>query len=184
MRHCRGDAPGLIRTPPCWRAAAARPRSGNPRPASTRMTRTYHNPTARECRGGLPPGQTASGSQGVVRTVAEWLAAGRLAPAEPNLLGSLGGERDRGQPGPLMRAVAEGLRGAAPARTPEVSLAGLDIDAIGLFLRGYRTFHTFSPGSALASVIVLGGGSPLPGLYASRAEQTSRRGPAVGAGFR
>ena len=173
MRHCRGDVPELIQTRPCWRAAATRPRSGNPRPASTR---TNHNPTARECRGGLPPGQAASGSQGVVRTVAERLAAGRLAPAEPNFLGGLGGKRDWSQPGALMRAVAEGLRGAAAACAPEVPLPGLDIDAVGLFLRGYRTFHTFSPGSALASVIVLGGGSPLPGLYASRADQTSRPG--------
>src|SRR5271155_1140443 len=122
----------------------------------------------------LPLGQAASGSQGVVRTVAERLAAGRLAPAEPNLLGDLGGKRDRSQPGALMRAVAEGLRGAAPAGTPEVPLAGLDIDAVGLFLRGYRTFHTFSPASALASVTVLGGSLPLAGPYASRAEQTSR----------
>src|SRR5205807_8667806 len=101
---------------------------------------------------------------------------GRLAPAEPNLLGGLGGKRDRGQPGAFMRAVAKGLRGTAPARTPEVPLAGLEIDAVGLFLRGYRSFHTFSPASALASVIVLGGGLPLPGLYASRAGQTSRPG--------
>jgi hypothetical protein len=36
-------------------------------------------------------------------------------------------------------------------------LPGLDIDAVGLFLRGYRTFHAFSPASALASVTVLGG---------------------------
>src|SRR5438067_11218423 len=106
---------------------------------------TNHNSTARGCRGALPRWQAATGSQGVVRTVAERLAAGRLAPAEPNLLGGLGGKRDRGQSGALMRAVAEGLRGTAPARTPEVPFPGLDIDAIGLFLRGYRTVHTFSP---------------------------------------
>ena len=161
MRHCRGDAPARVRRRPYWTAAARRPRSGKPRSASTRMTRTYYNPTARECRGALPPGQAASGSQGVVRTVAERLAAGCLAPAEPNLLGGLGGKRDRGQSRALMRAVAEGLRGAAPARTPEVSFPGLDIDAVGLFLRGYRTVHTLSPASALASVIVLGDGWPL-----------------------
>src|SRR5207237_10839283 len=148
----------------------------NPRPVSTRMTRTCRNPTERESREALPPGQAASSSQGVVRTVAERLAAGRLAPAEPNLLGDLGGERDRSQSGAFMRAVTEGLRGTAPACAPEVSFPGLDIDAVGLFLRGYRTVHTFSPAYALASVIVLGGGWPLPGLYARRAGQTSRPG--------
>src|ERR1700751_2349270 len=165
MRHCRGDAPGRIRTRPYWRAAATRPRGGKPRPASKKRTRTNHNPTKRECRGAQPPGQAASDSQGVVRTVAERLAAGRLAPAEPNLLARLGGKRDRGQPGAFVRPVAEWLRCAAAACAPEGPLPGLDVDAVGLLLRGDRTFHTFSPGSALASVIVLGGSSPLPGLY-------------------
>src|SRR5204862_2578658 len=114
-------------------------RSGNPRPVSTRMTITCRNPTERGRREALPPGQAASGSQGVVRTVAERFAAGRLAPAEPNLLGDLGGKRDWGQSGAFMRAVAEGLRGTAPACAPEVPFPGLDIDAVGLFLRGYRT---------------------------------------------
>src|SRR5438105_92498 len=155
MRHCRGDARGPIRTRQCWRAAATRPRSGTPRPVSTGMTRTNYNPTARECRGALPPGQAGNGSQGVVRTVAERLAAGRLAPAEPNLFGGLGGKRDWGQSGALMRAVTEGLRGATSACAPEVPLSGLDIDAVRLFLRGYRCFHALSPASALASVTVL-----------------------------
>src|SRR6516164_8177802 len=177
MRHCRGDARERTRTRPCWRAAATRPRSGRPRPALTRMTRTYHNPTARECRGALPPGQPASGSQGVVRTVAERLAAGRLAAAEPNLFGGLGGKRDRGQSGAFMRAVAEGLRCAAAACAPEVPLPGLDVDAVGLFLRGYRTVHTFSPASALASVIVLGGGWPLPDCMRAAPSRQAGRAP-------
>src|SRR5260370_30559314 len=176
MRHYRGAARRQIRTRQCWRAAATRPRSGKPRPVSKRRTRTNHNPTKQERRGRLPPGQAESGSQGVVRPVAERLAAGRLAPAEPNLLGGLGGKQDRGESGAFVRAVAEGLGGAAPACAPEVPFPGLDIDAVGFFLRGYRTVHTFSPASALASVIVLGGGRRCRGLYASRAEQTSRPG--------
>src|SRR5271165_1716091 len=136
------------------------------------MTRTNHNPTERECRGALPPGQATIGSQGVVRTVAERLAAGRLAPAEPNLLGRLGGKQDRGQSGAFVRSVAKRLRGATPTRTPEVPFSGLDIDAVGLFLRGYRTVHTLSPASALASVTVRGGGWPLCELYASCGGQT------------
>src|SRR5205823_1089672 len=118
-----------------------------PRPASKKRTRTNHNPTARECRGALPPGQAASGSQGVVRTVAERLAVGRLAPTEPDFLRGLGGKRDWGQSGALMRAVTEGLRGAASACAPEVPLSGLDVDAVRLFLRGYRCFHALSPAS-------------------------------------
>src|SRR5437868_6131190 len=107
MQHCPGDAPGRIRRRQYWRAAATRPHSGTYRRVSTRMMRVNRNPTERERRGALPPRPAASGSQGVVRTVAERFAASRLAPAEPNLLGDVGGKRDRGQPGAFMRAVAE-----------------------------------------------------------------------------
>src|SRR5205807_8863078 len=152
MRHCPDGAPAPTRTPPCWTAAATRPRSDTPRSVSTRMTRTNRNPTGRECRGALPLGRAVNASQGVVGTVAERLAAARLAPAEPNLLGGHGGKRDRRHSSALMRAVTKGLRGAAPARTPEVPFPGLDIDTVRFFLRGYRTVHNFSPASALASL--------------------------------
>jgi homoserine kinase type II len=51
-----------------------------------------------------------------------------------------------------MRAVAEGLCGAASAGAPEIPLTGLHRDAVGLFLRGYRFVHCFAPAVALASV--------------------------------
>src|SRR6516165_3030019 len=94
-------------------------------------------------------------SQTGVGTVAERLAAGRLAAAEPDFLGRRGGERDRGQPGALVRAVAEGLVGAPPASAPEIPLPGLDGDAVGLLLRGYRFGHSLFPAVALASVCAL-----------------------------
>src|SRR5260370_37677309 len=119
MRDSGGDARGQIRTRQCWRAAATRPRSGKPRPVSKRRTRTNHNPTKQERRGTLPPGQAESGSQGVVRTVAERLAAGRLASADPNLLGGLGGKQARGQSAAIVRAVAEGRRRPPPPGPPE-----------------------------------------------------------------
>src|SRR5436190_1276379 len=109
MRHCRADAPGRNRKRQYWRAAATRPHSDKPRPAWTRTATANRNPIARECLGALPPGQAASGSQRVVGTVAERLAAGRLAPAQPNLLGGHGGKRDWGQSRALVRSIAEGL---------------------------------------------------------------------------
>src|SRR6185437_12558684 len=69
---------------------------------------------------------TAPRSQLVVRAVAERLAGGRLAAAQPDLAGCLGLEHHRGEAGALMGAVAEGLRRAAPAGAPEIFLAGLD----------------------------------------------------------
>src|SRR5690349_14292026 len=107
-------------------------------------TKTTRNRKERRRRRALRPRQSATASQGVVGPVAERLAAGCLAAAEPNLFGRLGGERDRRQSRVLMRAVAERLRGAAPAGAPEIALSGLDIDAIGLFLRGYRSVHPSS----------------------------------------
>src|SRR5713226_7219231 len=155
MPHCPGDARQRARTRRYWRAAAARRSSGTPRPFLTRTTRNNRNPRGREDRSALHPAQPAQGSQAVVRTVAERLAGGRFAAAEPDLFSRLGSERNRRQPGALMRAVAEGLRGAAPAGAPEIPLTGLDGDAVGLFLRGYRCVHSFAPAIALASVRVL-----------------------------
>src|SRR5262252_5857034 len=114
------------------------------------MTKSSRNRKARGGRSAAHPVRCAYVSQAGVRTVAERLAAGRLAAAEPDFLGRLGGERDRGQPGALVRAVAERLVGAAPAGAPEIALAGLDGDAVGLFLRGYRFGHDFFPAVALA----------------------------------
>src|SRR5438105_13127337 len=91
---------------------------------------------ARESRSAPRSARRAVASQALVGAVAERLAAGRLAAAQPDLLGRRGGERHGGEAGPLMRAVAEGLISAASARTPKIPLAGLDIDAVGLFLRG------------------------------------------------
>src|SRR5215471_11239503 len=135
------------------------------------MTRTSRNPAEREGPAALRLRQPASTLQGVVRTVAEGLSASRFAAAEPNLFGRFGGERDRGQSGALVRPVAERLRGAAATCTPEISLSGFEIDAVGLLLRRYRCRHAFFPASALDSVTMRGDGSPLCGLYASQAGQ-------------
>src|SRR5260370_34633712 len=114
--------------------------------------RTNRSRIGRGGRGGRRPARYAQRSQAVVGTVAVRLAAGRLAAAEPDLFGRLGGERDRGQPGVLVRAVAKRLAGAAPAGAPEISLAGLDSDAVGLFLCWDRFAHSVFPVVALASV--------------------------------
>src|ERR1700730_2613179 len=117
-----------------------------------KTTRTNRIPRERKGQSAPRSARRAVASQALVRTVAERLAAGRLAAAQPDLLGRRGGERHGGEAGPLVRAVAEGLVGAASARTPKIPLAGLDIDAVGLFLRGYGFGHCFFPATSLASV--------------------------------
>src|SRR5215471_20541975 len=133
-------------------------------PISMTMPRTSCNPGGQEDQRALRPTQPVRGSQGVVRTVAEGLAAARFAPAQPHFFGRCGGERDGGQPGALVRAVAKGLRAAAPARTPEIPFPGLDGDAIGLLLRGYRCGHAFFPASALDTVASQSCGRAFPPL--------------------
>src|ERR1700676_5047931 len=86
-----------------------------------------------------------------MRAVAERLAAGCPAGAEPQPLGLLGGEQHRGEPGALVRAVTKRLRAAAPASAPEVALAFLDGDIIGRLLRRDRLVHL----SSLASPLLL-----------------------------
>src|SRR5262249_54303293 len=142
MQHCRAGAPGRARTRRCWRAAAKLQRSGKPQTVLTRMSRTSRSPRAQGRPGLLRPAQPARAPQPLVRTVAERLAAGRFATAEPDLFGRFGGERNRGQPRALVRPVAKGLARAAPARAPEIPLAGFDANAVGLFLRRYRFGHS------------------------------------------
>src|SRR5438874_2582946 len=92
---------------------------------------------SRAARCGPPSSKrpSASRSERVVSSVAEGFPAGRFAAAEPQLLGLLGGEQQRGDAGVLVRAVAEGLRGAAAAGAPEVALALFDRHVIGRLLR-------------------------------------------------
>src|SRR5260370_39808575 len=73
------------------------------------------------------------GSERIMGSVAERLAARRLAAAEPDFFGLPGGKSHRGQPGVLVRAVAERLIAAAAASAPEVPLAFFDGDVVGRF---------------------------------------------------
>src|SRR4029077_6241812 len=137
----------------CWRAAAGSPCSDRPRSVWTpKTTRANRIRRSRKAPSAPRSARRAVASQALVRTVAERLAAGGLAAAQPDLLGRRGSERHGGEAGPLVRAVAEGLVGAASARTPKIPLAGLDIDAVGLFLRGDGFGHCFFPVTSLASV--------------------------------
>src|SRR5205807_9232959 len=98
-------------------------------------------------------------SERIMGSVAERLAAGRLAAAQPHFLGLLGDEGHRRQPGVLVRAVAERLVAAAAASAPEVPLALFDGDAVGRLLRRDRCVHLSSlPLPLLVSAPVCSGG--------------------------
>src|SRR6516162_571932 len=156
MRHYPGGALERAQTRRCWRAAAGSLRSDRPRwSILMKRTKSSRSPRARGVRSAPHSVRCAHVSQAGVRTVAERPAAGRLATAEPDFLGRRGGARDRGQSGALVRAGAERLVGAPPASAPEIPLAGLDGDAVGLLLSGYRFGHYLFPAVALASVCAL-----------------------------
>src|SRR6266581_2599601 len=107
---------------------------------------------ARRCRcARLDPEPNAGNrrSERLVRAVAEGLAAGRLAAAQPDRTGLLRGEGKRGEADFLVRTVAEGLVAAVPAGTPEVPLAFLDGGLIGRLLRRDRFGHLSSLPSPL-----------------------------------
>src|SRR5580704_4809966 len=131
-------------------------------------------PSKRSCRCARA---TEVDLQAIMRPVAKRLTLGGLATAEPNLPGFLGGVQNRGQAGVLVRAVAKRLAFAAPARAPEIALAGFDGDAVRRVLRWNRSVHLSSPPSPL--LLCARNSARPPGrarLYASLARQTSRVG--------
>ena len=61
-----------------------------------------------------------------------------LASAEVDGLGLRGLEFDGGEFASFVASVAKGLVGAAAAGTPEIALAGFDLDGKGTLLGNYR----------------------------------------------
>src|SRR5579863_1867501 len=114
-------------------------------PSSASATRAHATRRCRRRR--LDPSRNFRNrwSEALMRAVAERLAAGRLAAAQPHRPALLRGEGERGEADGLVRAVAEGLSTAAPAGAPEVPLAFLDGDLIGRLLRRNRFSHLSSP---------------------------------------
>src|SRR5262249_11488583 len=88
-------------------------------------------------------------SERVVGTVAERLALGRLAAAEPHFLGLFRGVKHRREAGPLVRAVTERLLAASPASAPEIALSLFDGDVVRRLLRRDRLLHLSSLPSPL-----------------------------------
>src|SRR5665213_154299 len=82
-------------------------------------------------------------------SVAHRRLAGRLAAAEPDLCGLLGGVHHRGEAGALVRAVTKRLSRAAAASAPEIAFTGFDGDAVGRLLRWDRSVHLYFPTVAL-----------------------------------
>ena len=84
-------------------------------------------------------------SQFAVRAVAEWRFGGMLAATEKDGLVFGGLDFDWRESASLMRSVAEGLRLAFAAGTPEIGFARRHIDLIRRFLGNMRVAHDIFP---------------------------------------
>src|ERR1700757_1949367 len=109
MRHRRVAARSAFRdkTLRYSRAGAKSPPPGKPASAWRRRTAESCSPPMRGGRGWPRPAPAGPRSHAVMSAVAEWLPAGLLAAAQPHFFAYLGGEWYRGEPGALVRAVAE-----------------------------------------------------------------------------
>src|SRR5437660_3393170 len=145
------------RQPRCSRTAAQCQRTGA---IARRSCRDDDTSFGAASYGSPPrPHRAHPGSERIMGSVAERLAARRLAAAQPDFFGLLGDEGHRGQAGVLVGAIAERLIAAAAASAPEVPLALFDGDVVGRFLRRDRCVHlSYLPSPLLVSAPVCSGG--------------------------